>query len=372
MTTQRDGTRRDAGRPSLGRADGGEDGSALAVSVLVILVVTVLAAAGWSLAAVELDASRDFRGETEAFYVADRGLNQYRATDAADLDTAVTYQFETGTATVTPERITAGMANNEELYRVTSTGAYRRPDGTVVRRSTSTVLLATPMLPVSPDGNFVSGGKLIQNGNADFDGRNDYGGGDQLCEASDVSTDSLPGMVADSFQNSGGATGCTAKKGTITPDPPGAVCEDDPLDDFMSANQWQTLLGMEADHTVSGNEDFPQTDGWEYVKVNGDYERDSGARTGQGILIVEGDFKSNGNFTWDGLILVGGSYTAEGNETVNGSIVTGLNSLLGANPSPTSIGNGTKDFQYNSCNVFKASRSKFRVSQVPGSWYENL
>lgn len=354
-----------------------QGGYALAVSLIAIVVVTMLAAAGFNLSNMELDTSRDYRAQTEAFYLADKGLNQYLATHAADLDTAVTYQFDEGTATVTPVRLSMGMANNEELYRAVSTGEYVTSDGRTIRKTVSTVLLATPLLPNNPTSPFVSGGKLRQNGNADFDGNNEYpstSGTDALCQEAGVQEDgSVPGIVADSFQNSNGDSGrCTdPKKGNVTPDPPGVECRDDPVDEFMSYEQWQYILGMEADHQISSGDPFPQTDGYEVVKVNGDYTRDSGSRTGEGVLIVEGDFKSDGNFTWDGLVLVGGKYTANGNETIHGSIITGLNGLDGSNVPTTAIGNGTKDFQYNSCNVFKASRSKFRVSKVPSTWYEN-
>lgn len=355
---------------------GDKAGYALAVSLITIVVVTLLAAAGYSLSNTELNTSRDFRAETEAFYLADKGLDRYLATHAADLDTAVTYQFDKGSATVTPVRLTMGMANYEELYRAVSTGEYVTSDGRTIRKTVSTVLLATPMLPVHPSSPFVAGGTLDQNGNASFDGTNEYPsvtGTDALCEEAGVQEDgSLPGLVADTFKNSDNDPGrCTdAKKGNVTPDPPGVECKDDPVDEFMSAEQWQRILDMEADHTISAGDDFPQTDGYEVVKANGDYTRDSGSRTGEGVLIVEGDFTSDGNFTWDGIVLVGGSYRANGNETIHGGVVTGLNSLLGSNVPATSIGNGTKDFQFNSCNVFKASRSKFQVSKVPSSWYQ--
>lgn len=352
---------------------GDEGGYALAVSLITIVVVTLLAAAGYSLSNTELNTSRDFREETEAFYVADKGLNRYLATDAADLDSAVTYQFAEGTATVTPVRLTMGMANNEELYRAVSTGEYVTSDGRTIRKTVSEVLLATPLLPTNPTSPFVAGGKLRQNGNASFDGNNEYGGGDALCEQASVQEDgSVPGIVADTFQNSDGESGrCTQpKKGNVTPDPPGVECRDDPVDEFMSYEQWQYMLGVEADHTIRQGDDFPQTDGWEVVKAEGDYERNSGSRTGQGVLIVEGDFESDGNFTWDGIILVGGQYTANGNETIHGSIVTGLNGLDGSNVPTSTVSQGTKDFRYNSCSVFKASRSKFQVSKAPSSWYQ--
>lgn len=358
---------------SAGRGSGGEGGYALAISLIVIVVVTILAAAGWSMADVELGASRDFHAATEAFYVADRGLNRYLATHAADLDTTVTYQVGTGTATVTPESITRGMANNEELYRVTSTGVYVAPDGETVTRSVSTVLLATPLLPVHPTGAFVAGGTFHQNGaSPTYDGDNGYTGGDDLCEAADVqSGGSVPGVVADTFEASGGGTSNGGRCDSHSGVDPDADCRDDPVDEFMSADQWEYMLNeLPADHTISGSDDFPQTDGWEVVRADGDYLRDSGATSGEGILIVEGNYTSDGDFDWDGLILVGGKFVSNGTEDIDGGFAVGLNELLGMNVPETTVGNGSKNFTFNACNVFKASRSKFRVSQVPSGWYE--
>ena len=357
------------------RRRGGEGGYALALSLITIVVLSLLAAAGYGMSNFELDTSRDFRAETEAFYVADQGLNRYLATDAHDLDTAVTYQFQKGTATVTPEPVTMGMQNNEELHRVTSVGEYVTPAGNTVRRTVSTVLLATPMLPLTPTGAFVAGGKLNQNGNALYDGYNAYdpvgNNGDQLCESAGVQKGgSVPGIVADSFQVSGGSSGpCESDPGVT----PSAQCKDDPQSEFMSADQWRYMLDeLPADHAINPGDAFPQTDGWEVVRVTGgNYSRSAGARSGKGILIIEDNFTSNGNFTWEGLVLIGGKFAASnGQEYVEGSIATGLNELLGENVPATNVGNGNKEFKFNSCSIYKASRSKYRVSQVPSNWYE--
>jgi len=353
---------------------GGEEGSALAISLIAILVITVLATAGYSMSNFELDTSRDFRAGTEAFYVADRGLNRYLAIHADDLDTTVVYQFQEGTATVTPEPITMGMQDNEELHRVTSVGEYVTPEGETVERTVSTVLLATPMLPVTPNGAFVAGNTLNQNGNAQYDGYNAYdptgGTGDALCEAAGVQEGgSIPGITADTFHVSGGSTSRCESDVGVTPD---ANCVDDPVDQFMSEEQWRYMRDtMQADYNISDSDPFPQTDGWEVVRAEGNYSLDSGARSGSGILIVEGNLVTNGNFEWNGLVLIGGKFGASnGQEYVEGSIVTGLDGLLGENPPASNVGNGTKEFKYNSCNVYKATRAKYRVSKVPSSWYE--
>ena len=358
------------------RTGEGERGFALATALVLIVVVGMIATAGFSMSSFELDTARDYRSHADAFYAADRGLNRYLAQDADDLTSPVTYSFEEGRATVRAHRLVAGMADHELLYRISSTGEYTRPDGETVSRTVSTTVLATPLMPVFPSGAFVTGGKLNQNGSsAMFDGTDGYVGGDATCSAAGVGGSSgVTGLVADSFEVSGGSStgGACDNSGTVLPNPPGAECRTNATSEFMSAEQWRSLKSMEADHAISGDDAFPQTDGYEVVKVDGNYSLDSGDRTGQGILIVDGNFTTNGNFEWDGLVLVGGKLAASnGTEEVRGGIATGLDELLGENVPASNIGNGTKTFKYNSCNVYKASISKYRVTRLPSSMYES-
>lgn len=351
-----------------------EAGYALAVSLIAIVVVTILAAAGWGLSNTEAGASRDYRASAEALRLADRGLNHYLATDAHDLVSPVTYDYETGRARVTVDTLTLGMANDESLYRVHSTGEHVTPTSDTVRRTVSSVVLATPLMPVYPSGAFVSGTSVQQNGNsATYNGYNSYTGADALCSEAGVGTGDAESVVADTFQVSGGGPGggsCENYAGAT----PQTTCKSDAVSDFMSADQWNALRDLEPDHVVAGTDSFPETDGYEVVKSSGDYALDGGETdgTGQGILIVEGDLTMNGGYTWDGLVLVGGRLkSSNGNQTVNGGMVTGLNELLGAAPSDNQIGNGTKTFQYNSCSIYKASTAQYRVSRVPSTMYES-
>jgi hypothetical protein len=75
---------------------------------------------------------------------------------------------------------------------------------------------------------------------------------------------------------------------------------------------------------------------------------------GQGILIVTGDLTFNGSAKWNGIVLVGGTILSNGNQTVTGAIFTGLNIKLGIAVPENTLGNGTKTFQYDSCDVTKA------------------
>lgn len=93
---------------------------------------------------------------------------------------------------------------------------------------------------------------------------------------------------------------------------------------------------------------------------------------GRGMLIVEGSLVVSGSNQWSGVVLVGGTLTSNGNNTVAGATVTGLNVMLGistaADTIPTSIGNGTKQFLYNSCSVARATAGLGRFQAFPNTW----
>ena len=79
--------------------------------------------------------------------------------------------------------------------------------------------------------------------------------------------------------------------------------------------------------------------------------------------------------------------TSNGNGTVNGAVESGLNTLftpaqlaaaqlltastLLANP-PNATANGTKTFQYNSCDVAKAAGGLASYSIFPNAWMDNF
>jgi hypothetical protein len=96
-------------------------------------------------------------------------------------------------------------------------------------------------------------------------------------------------------------------------------------------------------------------------------------RTGKGLLIVEGDLDLQGNTTWDGIILVGGNITSNGNNTVYGAVITGLDNQLGEdviNEDPSNA-NGTKIYQYDSCNVDAAVAALGALRPIRNTYIDN-
>jgi len=111
-----------------------------------------------------------------------------------------------------------------------------------------------------------------------------------------------------------------------------------------------------------------QMNAWPVIKVTGDYSIPSG---GKGTLIVTGNLTITGSKQWDGIILVGGTLTANGNNTVYGAVVTGLNVKLGMAVGASDVGNGTKTYQYHSCDIVNAQSQFAGLQRIPNAWADN-
>lgn len=93
---------------------------------------------------------------------------------------------------------------------------------------------------------------------------------------------------------------------------------------------------------------------------------------GRGTLIVQGnlDTGSGATFNWKGVVLVGGDITGNGNNYIQGAIISALNAKLGQTV-PINTVNGTKLYQYNSCEVAKAMMQLGALVPLNNSWVDN-
>ena len=102
---------------------------------------------------------------------------------------------------------------------------------------------------------------------------------------------------------------------------------------------------------------------------------------GRGLLIVDANAVMSGNTRWDGIIMVGGTFTSNGTTDIFGAVLSGLNMKLTPSelsaagltyPGQSDVGNGTKDIEYDSCEVMKAASrfGYFRV--IPNAWMDNF
>lgn len=98
----------------------------------------------------------------------------------------------------------------------------------------------------------------------------------------------------------------------------------------------------------------------------------SALNNGRGMLIVRGnlDTGSGATFNWKGIVLVGGDITGNGNNYIQGAIISALNAKLGQTV-PINVVNGTKQYQYNSCEVAKALMGLGALVPLPNTWVDN-
>jgi hypothetical protein len=113
---------------------------------------------------------------------------------------------------------------------------------------------------------------------------------------------------------------------------------------------------------------FANPNYWPVIKVVGNASLPG---NGRGLLIVTGNLTMSGASRWDGIVMVGGNLTSNGNNTVAGATITGLNVGLGQVVPMNSLGNGDKAFQYNSCNVARASQRWAMLRTYPNAWLDN-
>jgi hypothetical protein len=113
---------------------------------------------------------------------------------------------------------------------------------------------------------------------------------------------------------------------------------------------------------------FSDPNYWPTIKINGNWTLPG---DGQGTLIVTGSLTMNGNVTWHGVLLVGDNLTSNGNNGVDGATITGLNVKLGQTLPQGDVGNGTKRFNYNSCNVAKALSRMGQLVGYTNAWVDN-
>jgi hypothetical protein len=112
---------------------------------------------------------------------------------------------------------------------------------------------------------------------------------------------------------------------------------------------------------------FADTTFYPIIRVNGDFTIPT---SGQGMIIVTGNLTINGSTTWNGVLLVGGDITSNGINGVQGATVSGLNVKLGTYV-PVSTANGTKSYNYNSCEVAKSTMSSGALVTMRNTWVDN-
>lgn len=351
-------------------------GAALPLAILWMTIIAIGAAAATNRLSAERRSQANRAAEVDAFALAQTGLERYLAT--ANAEPPAFYQttiggLPGGEVDITVHRLREASETTPALYVIRAharnTGAVRFDPNTgdAVR---SVARLAT----------WVSGTMEVQSAWTSITGIHKNGasgtisGTDMCGQSPTVAGVAVPQTAV------GGGPGYS--QNGANPVPKG---NPDILHIGANANDaaglvnidWEAIVtggALAADYVLTSTSGWPNDfSDWPTIFVNNPGGNISLGpnQSGRGLLVVRGDVTLNGSFTWHGVILVGGVMGGNGAQTIHGAVVTGLNVKLGENVPRNSIGNGTKDFRYNSCYVASALSSFAGFAALSNAWVDN-
>jgi hypothetical protein len=343
-------------------------GFALPVAILVVAVLTIMIAGGFSIVSAERRSVADQKSQISAFRIAEQGLELYLVrrdsllvgkpgyTHVPGQKDSVRIYMTGGYADVSLTRMRPVIGSQSGLYVVRSkgtetVGAYSgTPQGV---RTVAQYALWEPA-PMQVLAGWLALSGLQKNGKAGTLG------GVDLCGDSAA----LAGVVVPVNPGYTGKT--TAPSG----DPPvDTVLSPDSVhidwDGIVNHNSIQPTITIPPDTWPTAA--FQDTSYYPIIRVNGDFALPS---SGRGMLIVTGHLILNGSVGWKGVLLVGGDITSNGNNGIEGATVSGLNVKLGTYV-PSSTANGTKSYNYNSCEVAKSTSEMGALVTLRNTWVDN-
>jgi len=347
-------------------------GFAIPTALLIIAALTIMVAGGFSLVSAERRSVADQKSQITAFRIAEQGLELFLVKRDSLMaghpgfshvpgntpDTAV-IAMTGGVATVTLTRLRPVRGSQSGLYvarsrGVETVGAYAgTPQG--VRTVAQYVLWEPAPMQVLAGWTALSG--LQKNGGAGTLG------GIDLCGDSSA----VAGVVVPVNP------GYTGKVVAVGDPPVDSVAPDSVAIDWngivngnsitptitIPGGSWPTAMIASFADTLSTY--YP------IIRVNGDFVLPS---AGTGMLIVTGSLTLNGSVGWRGVLLVGNDITSNGNNGIAGATVSGLNVKLGTYV-PGSTANGTKQYNYDSCEVAKSTTTMGALVTLRNTWVDN-
>jgi hypothetical protein len=344
-----------------------ERGVALGMVLLVTVVLTLVLAAGFAAMSGERRVLANDEIALDAFGLAENGLELFMqkrdsfgfaaAPPAASESTRMT--FGGGYTDVILTRVRVDAANNRYGYAIRAHGV-----------STNPALSGTPQgeRTVGEYAIWQVGNMNVLSGWTSLTGINKNGNSGTL--TGDDGCNKVAPVAGVAVPTNPGYTG-----------PPGPVTGNPPVMNLGTQQQaiqsakidWNGILNQKAlqfDYVIppASYSSINFTNSWPVIEVIGDYTLPG---AGQGTLVVTGNLTVTGSNMWQGVILAGGNLISNGNNTVEGAVVSGLNVQFGAVLPQASIGNGTKTYQYNSCNVANAMAKQAKLVPYTNAWVDN-
>lgn len=350
-------------------------GFAIPTAILVILVLTAALAAGFSLVSAENRSIADQKAQVTAFELAEQGLEIFivkrdslgftTVPPGARDSTRIT--LAGGYADVAMDRIRAPQGSLSGLYVVRSRGVQTSgafagtPQG--VRTVAEYALWKPASMQVLAGWTSISG--VDKNGNSGTLGGIDACG--DSAAVAGVAVPQYPGFIG------------LDKNGTGSPAVDTMALTQDSLAKMVHMDWLHLSAGtaVHVDYTIPPQTmpTFSDTTQFPVVRVIGDLTSTMMSNVansgGRGLLIVTGNMILTGsNFTWRGIVMAGGDITGNGNNDIQGAVITALNAKLGQTV-PIDTINGTKNYQYNSCNVAKTMNRLGALVPLSNTWVDN-
>jgi hypothetical protein len=348
-------------------------GATLPLTILVIVLLGVSVGIAYLRLSSERRITGDAEAQLNAFAVAQSGLSRYMSLVSAKPAASpadITYNdLPGGTAVVTVRMLRESTTTLlPAVYVVTSRGtnttAKRYSSGSApAERTVGTYALWTPA-PFDLNGAYTSLSGMQQNGA----GSGALSGVDH-CIATGGSQPDIPGVAVPNGTYSGSVAPIDGNPDD-TPAEIGTSGTAGTAKDEVKIDWAGIVAGtvLPPNYTLPTWPTVAQMAAWPVTKAIGDLVLPA---SGKGILIVTGNLTVNGAvpaLQWDGLILVGGDIVSNGQMNVFGAVVTGLNIKLGVAVPQQTIGNGTKTFQYDSCNLARALGHVGSLQRVRNGW----
>ena len=345
------------------------EGFAIPAAILVIAILSVSLAASFSLIISERRGVEDQKAQVSAFVLAEQGLETFfikrdslgfKTIPPGVREGPIRLYLNGGYADVELDRIRPPTGSLSGMYIVRSRGTQTRgavggtPAG--VRTVAQYALWEPASIDVEAGWTAITG--VSKNGaSGSFLGKDACG---DSAAVAGVAVPQVPGFNRPQSADS------TEYIGPTVNDAARAVEVD-----------WAGILGGSAltPTVVIPPDPIPTwTDTTYYptIYVNQDVVSAQALNNGRGLLIVKGnlDTGNGSNFNWKGIVLVGGDLTGNGNNNVSGAIISALNAKLGITV-PINTVNGTKTYQYNSCEVAKALMQIGALVPLNNTWVDN-
>lgn len=332
-------------------------GAALVLSLIMIVVLTATAAAAFTMVGSERRTVEDQEAAAEAHAMARSAYDQFITNPTGSLANfngptftgpeSAYFSFSDGYAWVSAQRIRPSVSGSSALFLIRSRAVRtaNRPANTPVAERTFAQFAKWQTGSMTALAAWTSLTGLLKNGGSGTISGTDYCG--QSTAVAGVAVPNAPG-----YSQNGGSSVPAGSPNILN------------MGTQVQANamikvDWAGIVAGTAltpDITIPGGSwpSFSNANYWPVIYINqaSDWALPG---NGRGLLVVRNNMTIGGSRQWDGIVLVGGTLKSNGNNTVSGAVVSGLNVLLGQTVGTSDVGNGTKTYRYDSCKVANAA-----------------